>query len=92
MKRMLSLFTVLAVLLVVSVPSFAMSKPAEKLKSGATEVVMSPMQVNDNVIAETKHAKFLPFAAMGGLLKGGFYMGKAIVHGTIDVLTFPIDK
>lgn len=89
MKRMLSFLTVLAVL-AVTTPSFA-GDMVEKFKGGVKDVMMSPMQVSDNVKAETKDAKFLPFALVGGLLKGGFYMGKKIVTGTLDIVTSPLE-
>ncbi len=38
---------------------------------------------------ETKDS-FLPFGFAGGLLTGAFYMGKKLVGGVVDVVTFPI--
>ena len=92
MKRTLSLLTVLAVLVVAATPSFAYPKPVEKLKGGVMAVVTSPLEIKDNAMAETKGAKFLPFALAGGLLKGTFYMAKKMVHGGLDIVTFPIDR
>lgn len=92
MKRTLSYLTALVVAVAVATPALAYPKPVEKLKGGVVEVVKSPLEVKDNVMKETKDAKFLPFAFLGGSLKGGFYMLKNIVHGTIDIATFPIDK
>ncbi len=92
MKRTLSLLTALAVLMVLATPSFAFPKPVERLKDGVTLVVTSPLEVKDHAMAETKGAEFLPFALTGGLLKGGFYMGKKMVNGAWDIATFPIDR
>ena len=88
MKRILSVVIALAVV-VLSVPCFA--DPVQKAQSGIKDVIMSPLQVSDSVKAETTNAKFLPFALVGGLLKGTFYMAKQIVTGTLDVVTSPLD-
>lgn len=72
-----------------SVPCFA--DTMQKFQGGVRDVMMSPLQVSDNVKAETTHAKFLPFALAGGFLKGSFYMAKQIVTGTLDVVTSPLD-
>jgi len=88
MKRMVSILIALAVV-GLSVPSFA--DPVAKFNGGLKDVVMSPLQVSDNVKAETENAKFLPFALAGGILKGGFYMAKQIVTGTYAMITSPID-
>ena len=71
-------------------PSFAGSV-VEKFKGGLKDVITSPEQVYDNLQAETKGAKFFPFAFIGGLAKGVFYMGKQIVTGTLDVVTSPLE-
>ena len=92
MKRTLSLFTALVVLVVAATPSFAAPKSVEKLKGGVMAVVTSPLEIKNHAMAETKDAKFLPFALVGGLLKGTFYMVKKIVVGGLDILTFPIDR
>lgn len=65
------------------------AEPIEKLKSGLTDIVKSPLEIVDHVKMETKDT-FLPFGFVGGLLKGTFYMGKKIVGGVVDVVTFPI--
>lgn len=70
-------------------PCFA--DPSAKIQSGIKDVIMSPLQISDNVQAEAKNAKFLPFGLAGGFLKGIYYMGKQIVTGTLDVLTSPLD-
>ena len=86
--RFITSLLVLAVLML-SVPCFADS--AQKFQGGIRDVIMSPLQVSDNVKAETTNAKFLPFALAGGFLKGSFYMAKQIVTGTVNVLTSPLD-
>ena len=88
MKRTVCAVAMLAVM-TLSVPCFA--DTAQKFQGGVKDVLTSPMQVSDNVKAETAHAKFLPFALVGGLLKGGFYMVKQIVTGSLDVVTSPLD-
>jgi len=88
MKRTVSILIALAVV-ALSVTCFA--DPAAKFQGGVKDVVMSPLQISDNVKAETTNAKFLPFALVGGLIKGTFYMAKQIVTGTLDVLTSPLD-
>jgi len=88
MKRTVSAFVAVAVI-ALSVPCFA--DTAQKFQGGIKDVLTSPLQVSDNVKSETDHAKFLPFAFVGGLLKGSFYMAKQIVTGTLDVVTSPLD-
>ena len=88
MKRMVSFLIALAVV-VLSVPCFA--DTMHKFQGGVKDIVTSPLQVSDNVKAETTNAKFLPFALVGGILKGTFYMAKQIVTGTLDVVTSPLD-
>ena len=88
MKRMVSILIALSVV-ALSVPSFA--DPITKIQGGIKDVVMSPLQVSDNVKEETTNAKFLPFALAGGMLKGSFYMVKQIVTGTLDIVTSPLD-
>ncbi len=65
--------------------------PMEKLKKGFTDIIKSPLEIVDHTKAEAKEAKFVPFGVIGGLLKGTFYMGKKVVGGVIDVVTFPIE-
>ena len=81
---------VCAAVLVFSTPVFA--DPMTKLKTGLTDIVKSPLEVVDHTKAEYNAATFKPFGFMGGLIKGAFYMGKKIVGGVVDVVTFPIDK
>jgi hypothetical protein len=88
MKRMVLLFCVLF-LTIWAVPSRANS--AEKFQTGFKDVIMAPLQVSNNVKAETANAKFIPFALVGGLLKGSFYMAKQIVSGTLNIVTSPLD-
>jgi len=88
MKRILSVFIALAVV-ALSVPCFA--DPVEKFKGGLKDVMMSPLVISDNVKTETTDAKFLPFALVGGFMKGTFYMAKQIVTGTYAMVTSPID-
>ena len=88
MKRMLS-FLIVSAVLVMATPSFACPM-MDKVKVGLKNVITSPAQVSDNLMAETKDAKFFPFAFAGGLLKGIFYMGKNIVTGTLDIVTSPL--
>jgi len=88
MKRLVSILIALAVVSL-SVPVFA--DTASKFQGGAKDVMMSPLQVSDSVKAETTNAKFLPFALAGGILKGGFYMAKHIVTGTLDMVTSPLE-
>lgn len=78
---------VCAVVLVFSTP---VSADMAKLKSGLTDIVKSPMQVVDHTKAEYNAATFKPFGLVGGLIKGTFHMGKQIVTGAVDVVTFPM--
>jgi hypothetical protein len=87
-KYMVSVLMVLAVV-VTNVPCFA--DTMSKFQGGVRDVVMSPLQISDNVKTETTNAKFLPFALAGGFLKGSFYMAKQIVTGTLDMVTSPLD-
>jgi len=88
MKRLVSILIAVAVI-GLSVPSFA--DTVEKFKGGLKEVIMSPLQVSDNVKTESTNAKFLPFALAGGFIKGSFYMVKDIVTGTVHMVTSPVD-
>jgi hypothetical protein len=89
MKRMVSFLVALAIV-VLSVPCLA--DTIAKFQGGVKDVIMSPLQISDSVKAETKDAKFLPFALAGGFIKGTFYMVKQIVKGTLDVVTSPLDS
>ena len=88
---MKNIFSILLALVVLtsSVPCFA--DTSSKFKGGIKDVFMAPFQVSDNVKTETANAKFLPFALVGGVLKGSFYMAKQIVTGTVSVVTAPLD-
>jgi len=88
MKDILSILLVLVVL-TSSVSCYA--DTSSKFKGGIMDVFMAPFQVSDNVKTETANAKFLPFALIGGVLKGSFYMAKQIVTGTVSVVTAPLD-
>jgi hypothetical protein len=88
MKRILSVLIAVAVV-GLSVPCFA--DTVSKFQGGVRDVMMSPLQVSDNVKTETTNAKFLPFALVGGFMKGSFYMAKQIVTGTYAMVTSPID-
>ncbi len=88
MKKLVSVLIALAVV-ALSVPSFA--DTVTKFKGGVKDIMTSPLQVSDNVKAETTNAKFLPFALVGGLMKGGFYMAKQMVTGTFTVVTSPME-
>ena len=88
MKRLILVLVVFAVA-GLSVPGFA--DTTQKLQGGIRDVMTSPLQVSDSVKSETTNAKFLPFALVGGLLKGTFYMAKQIVTGSMDVVTSPLD-
>ncbi len=91
MKRMLSFFLTLVVIVAFTSPSLADSRVIEKFKGGAKDVITSPLVVSDNVMKETKDAKFLPFALVGGLLKGGFYMVKQVVGGVWAMVSSPLE-
>ena len=66
MKRLFPFFIVV-VMLVLNVPCFA--DTGSKFQGGIKDVILSPLQVSDNVKTETDNAKFLPFALAGGFLK-----------------------
>jgi len=89
MKRLVSILIALAVV-GLSIPGFAGT--VDKFKGGLKTVMMSPLNVSDNVKTETTNAKFMPFGLVGGLLKGGVYMAKDIVTGSLDMVTSPLDS
>ncbi len=89
MKKLMVVAVVFAVVAMFSTPVYA---GVDKLKSGLTDIVRSPLEIVDHTKAEFKDSTFKPFGLMGGLLKGTFYMGKKLVGGVIDVVTFPIEK
>ena len=86
-SKVLIFFVVTSVAL--SLPCYA--DTSSKIQSGIKDVILAPLQVSDNVKTETKNAKFLPFALVGGVLKGSFYMAKQIVTGTLTVVTSPLE-
>ena len=88
---MKSIFFILIALSVITwnTPCFAGTE--QKFQNGMRDVIMSPLQVSNNVKTETTNAKFLPFALAGGFLKGSFYMAKQIVTGTLGMVTAPLD-
>ena len=88
MKRILSVLIVLAVF-VTAAPSFA-CPVLNKARQGLKDIITAPAAVSDNMTAETKDAKFFPFAFVGGFAKGLFYMAKQIVTGTLDIVTSPL--
>ena len=88
MKRVIALFTVGAL---IGLSSFSYADAGAKFQAGVKDVIMAPLQLSDNVRSETTGAKFLPFALVGGVLKGSFYMAKKIVTGTLDAVTSPLD-
>ncbi len=90
MKRTISLIIASVMVVAFAVPSFA-SETIEKFKGGVKDVATSPLEVRDHVKAETDGAKFMPFALAGGLLKGGFYMAKKIVTGSLGIVTSPLE-
>jgi hypothetical protein len=87
MKKLIVVAVVFAVVAVFSTPVYA---GVDKLKGGLTDIVKSPLEIVDHTKAEYNSATFKPFGVIGGLLKGSFYMGKKIVGGLYDVVTFPI--
>ena len=93
MKRILNSCLALAVVVAFSSTAFAYPRAVEKLRDGAKDVITSPLVLRDNVMTETKDVKMhvLPFALVGGLLKGSFYMGKHIVDGTWAMATSPLE-
>ena len=88
MKRAIFIFLVLSI---VSLSDPSLASTAQTFKGGVRDILTSPLQISDNVKAETANAKFLPFALVGGLLKGSFYMAKKVVTGTLTVVTAPLD-
>ena len=93
MKRLSTLLLAVTVLVAFTSTSFALPRTVEKLRDGAKDVITSPLQVKDHVMAETKEVKahVLPFALVGGLLKGTFYMGKQIIDGAYTMVTSPLE-
>ena len=88
MKRAIFIFLVLSI---VSLSDPSLASTAQTFKGGVKDILTSPLQISDNVKSETANAKFLPFALVGGLLKGSFYMAKKVVTGTLTVVTAPLD-
>ncbi len=88
MKYMASFFIALA-FVSFAVPSFA-NPTIDKFNDGFKDVVLSPLQVSDNVKEQTSDQKNLfPFALVGGFVKGSFYMGKQILTGMYHMATCP---
>ncbi len=61
-------------------------------KKGLKDVITAPAEVSDHLMEETKDAEFFPFAFVGGLLKGSFYMGKQIVTGVLEMVSSPLES
>ena len=94
MKRLSIIAVTLAVVFAYVSPSFATPSAAkDQFIAGAKDVVMSPLTVKDSVMTETKGTKahVYPLALVGGLLKGGFYMGKHIIDGTWTIAKSPLE-
>jgi hypothetical protein len=87
MKKLITVAVVCAVVAAFSTPVYA---GVDKLKTGLTDIVRSPLEVVDHTKAEYNSSTFKPFGFVGGMLKGTFYMGKKIVGGVFDVVTFPM--
>ncbi len=87
MKRMLSFMLVL----VFSIGATAcFAYPAlDRVQGGLKDILISPLQVTDNVKTEMKVAKFMPFGIVGGTTKGTFYMAKQIVDGAWAIASTP---
>ena len=95
MKRMLS-SVIIAVFIVGTGSCFAATPavaptttPATTATEGLKSIIMSPLQVSDNVKTEMHAAKFMPFGVVGGAAKGTFYMGKQIIDGVWSIVTIP---
>ena len=89
MKKSFTFF--LAAVMCVMFASASYAAGMEKLKSGASELVKSPLQLKDSIVNEYNASKFKPFGVVGGGLKGLFYTGKEAVKGLVDIVTFPVD-
>jgi hypothetical protein len=87
MKKLIAVAVVFAMVGMFSAPAYA---GVDKLKTGLTDIIKSPLEIVDNTKAEYNSSTFKPFGVLGGLLKGTFYMGKKIVGGVVDVATFPM--
>ena len=90
MKGTIAVLMVLAFLFSFTTPLLAMPDPVGKLKDGIEEIVTSPMELPKHVTEEVKSGQFLPFALMGGILKGTAYTVKQFTTGVIHVVTIPI--
>ena len=82
---------VLAAVIWVMFASASYAAGMEKLKSGASELVKSPLQLKDSIVSEYNASEFKPFGIVGGALKGLFYTGKEAIKGLAEIVTFPVD-
>ena len=89
MRKTLSIF--LAVMLVMTFAAPIYAAGVDKAKSGAEMLVKSPLQVYDHIKGEYDSTGLNPLGLMGGVLKGMYYMSKDVIHGAVDILTFPVD-
>ncbi len=85
--RRVALNSLVLAIIVITMTSCSLTM-GERLKTGLNDIITSPLQVRDNVRTEIPKAQFAPFGAVGGSVKGGFYMGKQIVNGVMTILAF----
>ena len=76
----------LLILLIITLTSCS-SFTQEQIKNGFNEIAYSPLQISTNIREETPKAQFPPFGAVGGSVKGGFYMIKDILIGILRIAT-----
>ena len=81
MKKLIAVAVVFVVVAVFSAPVYA---GVDKIKSGLTDIVKSPMEIVDHTKAEYNSATFKPFGVVGGLLKGTFDKNKKQSISRID--------
>ena len=74
--------------LIVTTASSCSFTMGERLRGGFEQIITSPFQVSNNIRTEMPKAKVQPIGAIGGSVKGGFYMGKQIINGIMTILTF----
>lgn len=62
---------------------------AIKLGAGASDLILSPLEIPKNIINTSNEAN-LALGLTGGVAKGFLHMAGRLLTGLVDVLTFPL--
>jgi putative exosortase-associated protein (TIGR04073 family) len=91
MKKFVAVVVVAGLLFSLTAQSYA-DGPVDKLKRGATNLVVSPLELPNAVWSywELGTAKNFLAGSTWGLLQGVFNTAKRAIVGTFEIITFPV--